>query len=72
MSRFLLGLLILLSGWVISVPLNAQWQTVTLVESDPTWLREFDHFVALIEEGNPGNLATSLEISRILGVVPPP
>ena len=45
--------------------------TTTLVESDPTWSREFDHFVALIEEGDPGNLATSREISRILGAVPP-
>jgi len=45
--------------------------TTTLVESDPTWSREFDHFVALIEEGNPGNLATSREISRILGAVSP-
>jgi hypothetical protein len=25
----------------------------------------------LIEEGNPGNLAASREISRILGAVPP-
>jgi scyllo-inositol 2-dehydrogenase (NADP+) len=45
--------------------------TITLVESDPTWAKEFDHFVALIEEGNPGNLAASREISRILGAVPP-
>ncbi len=45
--------------------------TTTLVESDPTWAREFDHFLALVEEGHPGNLSTSREISRILGAVPP-
>jgi len=45
--------------------------TATLVESDPTWLKEFDHFLALIEKGDSGNLATSREISRILGAVPP-
>ena len=44
--------------------------TTTLVQSDPTWSREFDHFEALIDKGDSGNLATSREISRILGAVP--
>ena len=43
--------------------------TTTLVEADPTWAAEFDCFMRLIAAGDPGNLATSREIARILADV---
>lgn len=45
--------------------------TTTLVRADPTWAAEYEHFMALIEAGDPGNLATSREIARILADVAP-
>jgi scyllo-inositol 2-dehydrogenase (NADP+) len=41
-------------------------RTVTLVQADPTWAAEHEHFTGLIESGDAGNLATSREIARIL------
>ncbi len=41
----------------------------TLVQSDPTWAAEDDHFLGLIAAGDAGNLATSREIARILDEV---
>lgn len=41
-------------------------RTETLVQPDPTWAAEHDHFIGLIESGDRGNLATSREIARIL------
>ena len=45
--------------------------TTTLVQEDPTWAAEYEHFVGLIAAGDPGNLATSREIARILSDVAP-
>ena len=45
--------------------------TTTLVQQDPTWVAEYEHFMGLIASGDPGNLATSREISRILADVVP-
>lgn len=45
--------------------------TTTLVQADPTWAAEYRHFVGLIASGDPGNLATSREIARILADVTP-
>ncbi len=41
----------------------------TLVQGDPTWAAEFDHFLALIASGDPGNLDSSREIARVLSGV---
>lgn len=41
----------------------------TLVQADPTWAAEHDHFLGLIAAGDVGNLATSREIARILDEV---
>jgi predicted dehydrogenase len=41
-----------------------------LVEADPTWETEFQHFLNLVEMSHPGNLPTSREIARILSEVP--
>ena len=45
--------------------------TTTLVQTDPTWSAEYRHFMGLIAAGDPGNLATSREIARILSDVAP-
>jgi predicted dehydrogenase len=45
--------------------------TTTLVQADPTWAAEYQHFMGLIGSGDPGNLATSREIARILADVVP-
>lgn len=41
----------------------------TLVQNDPTWTSELDHFLSLISTGAPGNLEGSREIARILNNV---
>jgi len=41
----------------------------TLVKADPTWAAEHEHFLGLITAGEPGNLKSSREISRILGEI---
>lgn len=43
--------------------------TTTLVQADPTWAAEHEHFMGLVRAGDPGNLATSREIARILADV---
>jgi predicted dehydrogenase len=43
--------------------------STTLVRADPTWAAEYRHFMGLIDSGDPGNLATSREIARILADV---
>ena len=43
--------------------------STTLVQADPTWEAEYRHFMGLIDSGDPGNLATSREIARILADV---
>ena len=43
--------------------------TTTLIEEDPTWSAEHDHFLRLIEIGDLGNLETSREIARVLAAV---
>jgi hypothetical protein len=43
--------------------------STTLVQADPTWAAEYEHFMGLIGSGDPGNLATSREIARILSGV---
>jgi scyllo-inositol 2-dehydrogenase (NADP+) len=43
--------------------------TTTLIEADPTWSTEHDHFLRLIEIGDLGNLETSREIARVLAAV---
>ncbi len=48
----------------------AEYST-TLVRTDPTWASEYEHFLRMIEAGEPGNLDTSREIARILAEVPP-
>ena len=45
--------------------------TTTLVQPDPTWAAEYEHFMVLIAAGDPGNLTTSREIARILADVVP-
>lgn len=41
-------------------------QTEMLVQPDPTWVAEYDHFKALCERGGPGNLDNDLWINRTL------
>ena len=41
-------------------------ESVTLVQSDPTWAAEYDHFKALCRDGG-GNLANDIVINRVLG-----
>ncbi len=43
--------------------------TTTLVQADPTWAAEHEHFMTLIRSGEAGNIATSREIARILADV---
>jgi predicted dehydrogenase len=45
--------------------------STTLVQADPTWAAEYEHFMGLVGAGDPGNLATSREIARILADVAP-
>jgi len=45
--------------------------STTLVQADPTWAAEYEHFIGLIQAGDAGNLATSREIARILADVAP-
>ncbi len=45
--------------------------TTTLIQADPTWAAEFEHFLGLIQAGDAGNLATSRQIARILADVAP-
>ena len=42
-------------------------RTTVLVQPDPTWQAEDNHFMKLISAGELGNLSTSREIARILG-----
>ncbi|MBI3506677.1 MAG: Gfo/Idh/MocA family oxidoreductase [Proteobacteria bacterium] len=42
-------------------------ETETLVQEDPTWVREYAHFKALCAAGGPSNTATDMWIDRTLG-----
>ena len=44
---------------------------MTLVQPDPTWQREYEHFLHLIDSGDKGNLSTSRDVARILGELDP-
>ena len=41
-------------------------EAVTLVQDDPTWAAEYEHFKALCRGGGPGNLKNDLWISATL------
>jgi predicted dehydrogenase len=41
-------------------------ECVTLVQSDPTWAAEYDHFLALCRKGEPGNLANDIVLNGVL------
>ena len=41
-------------------------EAVTLLQDDPTWALEYDHFKRLCQAGGPGNLANDLWISSTL------
>jgi predicted dehydrogenase len=41
-------------------------EAVTLVQDDPTWAAEYEHFKRLCRDGGPGNLANDLWIGSIL------
>jgi scyllo-inositol 2-dehydrogenase (NADP+) len=41
-------------------------ESVTLVESDPTWQEEYRHFKRLCERGGPGNLETDITLNGLL------
>jgi scyllo-inositol 2-dehydrogenase (NADP+) len=41
-------------------------EAVTLVQSDPTWTLEYDHFRRLCETGGPGNIANDRVINAVL------
>lgn len=42
-------------------------EAVTLVQADPTWAAEYEHFTALCAGGGPGNTATDVWLDRVLG-----
>jgi scyllo-inositol 2-dehydrogenase (NADP+) len=42
-------------------------EAVTLVQSDPTWALEYDHFTTLCEKGKAGNLDNDIVLNGILG-----
>jgi scyllo-inositol 2-dehydrogenase (NADP+) len=42
-------------------------EAVTLVQSDPTWALEYDHFTTLCEKGGEGNLRNDIVLNGILG-----
>lgn len=42
-------------------------EMVTLVQPDPTWALEYEHFTALCAAGGPGNIATDVWLDRTLG-----
>ena len=46
-------------------------RVMTLVQPDPTWRREYEHFRHLIDSGDKGNLSTSRDVARILGELDP-
>jgi len=41
-------------------------KTITLVQSDPTWLKEYNYFKQLIKTENSGNLDGSIKIANLL------
>jgi scyllo-inositol 2-dehydrogenase (NADP+) len=44
-----------------------QEESVTLVQSDPTWALEYDHFKALCASGHQTDLANDMWLHRVLG-----
>lgn len=44
-------------------------ESVTLVQSDPTWALEYAHFKRLCAAGGPGNLDNDVWINRVLGAL---
>jgi len=41
-------------------------ESTTLVQADPTWGLEYEHFTALCRKGAPGGLANDIRLSRVL------
>jgi hypothetical protein len=41
-------------------------QTVTLVQDDPTWALEYEHFKTLCEKGRPTDLSSDIWLNRTL------
>ncbi len=41
-------------------------ESVTLVQTDPTWLAEYQHFKSICENGAGGNLVTDIAINSVL------
>lgn len=42
-------------------------QSVTLIQDDPTWALEYQHFKALCQERRPTDLSTDVWLNRVLG-----
>jgi hypothetical protein len=42
-------------------------ETVTLVQDDPTWALEYEHFKSLVAAGQPANLGTDRWLQATLG-----